>query len=203
MTELGESDFALATRSLDGDRRAFEALYRRHAPALARRLHRILYRSDEAQDVLQSTFTAAWKNLSRFRADASFEGWLNAIAYGVIGNHLKAKRRHWWQKLASRSDDDESEPLSRAPDVRDDSARPESREMLEQMYKLLDEMPVKKRVAFTLYEFEGLELKEIGSMVGASVATVWARVESARRELKEKLGLEGEADDGPPVGLSA
>ena len=192
MSDPADSDAVLVARARGGDRGAFTQLYRRHAPAVGRRLRRILFVSADADDVLQTTFIEAHRNLHRYRPEASFAGWVHAIAYGCVGNYIKAKRRMWWQRSVEETTDEPaavgSNPESQA----------ESRELIVAVYRALQQMPAKKRIAFALHEFEGLDLAEIGRTMGVSTQTVWARVESARTELKARLGYEPEAH---PVGL--
>lgn len=188
------SDQDLVARVLDGDGRAFEPLYRRHATVVGRRLHRIVYRADEAADLLQLTFLEAFRSLHRWRPDASFESWLHGIAFRLVGNHIKARRRKWWQLFSPAESGQDA-----APSDSDPENQAESREQVAHMYAVLDQLPVKKRVAFCMYEFEGLDLAEIGTLMGVSAQTVWARVESARQELKARLGYSAEPDDATPA----
>lgn len=76
-------DQALVTRiRLNGDRRAFEQLVRRHQGMVRAQLRRLL-RGDEAaaDDLAQETFVLAWRKLDQFRGDARFSTWLYRIAY--------------------------------------------------------------------------------------------------------------------------
>ena len=70
-------DGELLRRTARGDEAAFDELWRRHAPWLLLRLRRRA--PEEAGDLLQETFLAAWRNAASFRgADAG--GWLWQIA---------------------------------------------------------------------------------------------------------------------------
>lgn len=177
------SDFALVTRALDGDPRAFELLYRRHAPTIGRRLRHLVREQEDADDLLQATFYEAHRGLARFRADASFESWLHGIAFRLVGNHIKARRRKWWQVL-SHAPADDTEAAST-----DLERQADHRQQISRLYAALDTLPTDKRTAFCLYEFEGLELAEIGQLMGTSPQTIWARVESARKALVVRLGV--------------
>lgn len=84
-------DQALVTRMrLNGDRRAFEQLVRRHQGMVRAQLRRLL-RGDEAaaDDLAQETFVLAWRKLDQFRGDARFSTWLYRIAYTCF---LQARR---------------------------------------------------------------------------------------------------------------
>jgi RNA polymerase sigma factor (sigma-70 family) len=84
-------DQALVTRvRLDGDRRAFEQLVRRHQGMVRAQLRRLLH-GDEvaADDLAQETFIQAWRNMDQFRGEARFSSWLYRIAYTCF---LQARR---------------------------------------------------------------------------------------------------------------
>lgn len=85
-------DLALATRArVDGDRRAFEQLVRRHQGMVRAQLRRLLQGEHSlADDLAQETFLLAWRKLDQFRGDARFSTWLYRIAYTCF---LQARRQ--------------------------------------------------------------------------------------------------------------
>lgn len=89
-------DQALVTRvQLDGDRRAFEQLVRRHQGMVRAQLRRLLHGDDAAaDDMAQETFTLAWRNLDQFRGEARFSSWLYRIAYTCFLQARRSSVRH-------------------------------------------------------------------------------------------------------------
>ena len=66
--------------------------------------------------------------------------------------------------------------------VRRQSASPEERVLLSRVYTVLDELPAKERVAWTLRYLEGERLEDVAKLCGCSLATAkrWiARAHSA------------------------
>src|SRR4051794_41549263 len=61
----GGSDPSLVAAVADGDRRALQILYERHAPWLALRLARRCADRDAVDDALQDTFVAVWRGAPR------------------------------------------------------------------------------------------------------------------------------------------
>lgn len=55
----------------DGDRRAFEELYRRYAPWLTARMRTRCADAALVDDVVQETFLAVWRGTARWREDAA------------------------------------------------------------------------------------------------------------------------------------
>lgn len=105
-------DRALVTRALlEGDRRAFEQLLRRHQGMVRAQLRRLLHGDEAAADDLaQETFLLAWRKLDQFRGEARFSTWLYRIAYSCF---LQAVRKRSWP--AGDADDGEFEQLPASP----------------------------------------------------------------------------------------
>ncbi|RUL75959.1 RNA polymerase sigma factor [Dyella choica] len=89
-------DQALVTRiRLDGDRRAFEQLVRRHQGMVRAQLRRLLHGdAAAADDLAQETFMLAWRNLDQFRGEAQFSSWLYRIAYTCFLQARRTPVRH-------------------------------------------------------------------------------------------------------------
>jgi len=76
----GPSDAELLAAIADGDRRALEVLYRRHAPWIALRLGRRCADPDLADAALADTFVAVWRRPGSYRAQGEVAAWLWGIA---------------------------------------------------------------------------------------------------------------------------
>ena len=103
-------DRALVARVLlDGDRRAFEQLVRRHQGMVRAQLRRLLHGDEAAaDDIAQDVFLIAWRKLDQFRGDAAFRTWLYRIAWSCF---LQAQRR----KSMLADEADEAEPAAAPP----------------------------------------------------------------------------------------
>ncbi len=73
-------DASLVALALQGDQRAFSALMRRHKEKLYRFIRAYVGDADEAYDLTQESFVAAWTALSRFDSKRPFHIWLRRIA---------------------------------------------------------------------------------------------------------------------------
>lgn len=197
MTEL--TDAQLVARALEGDRGAFGALYGRHAPVLGRRLRRILGARQEAEDALQVTFLEVHRSLHRYRLEFSFGAWVHGIAIKVSIRALRSRKRRAWLRLGLGSHDSPHvEPLAPGPASDEHLAR---QQLLGQLELALNQLSAKKRVAFVLHEIDGMGFTEIAALLGETTQTVWARVDSARKEIQKHLrGASPTADE--PVSRS-
>ena len=66
----------LIRECIAGNRSMQEELYRRFAPKMYAVCMRYANNADDAQDLLQEGFIKVFRNLEKFRAEGSFEGWV-------------------------------------------------------------------------------------------------------------------------------
>jgi RNA polymerase sigma-70 factor (ECF subfamily) len=174
-------DVELVRRCVDGDRRAFDELYRRHVDAVHRRLARLLGRSDEVDDLVQQVFLEAFRALPGFRGEAALATWLHRIAINLALGALRARRRRPTAPLG-----DELLELVPAP-----GASPEQlardRELCARVLRHLEKVKPRQRIAFVLRHVEELSLDEIAALVGANPPAVAQRVKQAERRLLEGI----------------
>src|SRR5260370_5286121 len=86
------SDDGLIERSRRGDLSAFNQLVRRHYTSIYEVALRLSPCPDDAADIAQEVFIAAWKQLPRFQPRASFRTWLHAIALRQCALSARAAR---------------------------------------------------------------------------------------------------------------
>src|SRR5882757_2662347 len=75
------SDARLARQASDGDRRAFEAIYKRYHQDIYRFCLSIVGRPEDAQDALQNTMVKALRALPGERREIRLKPWLFRIAH--------------------------------------------------------------------------------------------------------------------------
>ena len=64
-----------------------------------------------------------------------------------------------------------------------DEQQLEEREALRRLYRVLDRIDTKRRLAFVLRHVEGMELHEISTALGCSLSTTKRRVSDAARRV--------------------
>jgi RNA polymerase sigma factor (sigma-70 family) len=78
-SESGD-DTALVARTLDSAREVFDALVRKHTPAVFGFVMKIVKDPVKAESVVQTAFVKGWEHYTTFRRDSSFLTWIEAIA---------------------------------------------------------------------------------------------------------------------------
>lgn len=87
------TDQELIALSAAGDRSAFDRLVERHAAAVLRLTNLVTGDPMTAEDALQQTFLAAYRNAASFRSEASVRTWLLAIARNAALRHRSKRGR--------------------------------------------------------------------------------------------------------------
>jgi len=176
-------DRAALRATADRDRAAFELLYRRHHPRLARFLRRFTTRPELIDAVVNDTMWVVWCQAGEFRGASKVSTWVTGIAYRCM---LKALREAG--PAASESE--------AAADAADDPGA--DRELRDWVASGLRTLPEDQRITLELAYFMGLSCEEIGVVMGCATGTVKARMFHARVRLRNVLPvLGGGAARGP------
>jgi len=168
-------DRELVKRVLAGHADDFRVLVDRHQQSIFRFASGLLGNREEAQDMAQEAFLAAFVNLSSYDSSrASFSTWLFTIARNRCFNLLKQRR-----PIATNELDLIGEFVSADPIVR--------QELSKQLDRALAALPVEQRSAFVLAEIEELSYAEIARIERTSVGTVKSRIHRAKQRLQSLL----------------
>lgn len=166
-----------------GDHRAaLTILMQAYGRDLYRHCYQVLRDRDLADDVHQTVFVQAYRDLPGFAGRSSLRTWLYSIARHRCLDAVKIGAR--WRRRFVRA-----EPLPEAEDERPraDDALAESGEM-SALVAALGTLSVESRIAVLLRYREGMTFEEIGAVCGERAATVQARVTRALPRLRAALG---------------
>lgn len=181
-------DSELAASAVAGDERAFSWLMQRHKDALYRFIRRYTGEPDEAYDLLQESFTAAWAALKRYDQARSFPIWLRRIALN--------KCRDWSRRRAVRRWLTRNEGLDSwtGQNLASDDPSPEAAvadiEQLTRLDRAIASLPAGLKGPLILTALEGFSQEEAGNILGLSAKAVEVRVYRARKALSSALSLE-------------
>jgi RNA polymerase sigma factor (sigma-70 family) len=165
------SDERLVALTRAGHSAAFEALYERyHHPVLSLCRH-ILREQAEAEDVVQHTFLAAWRDLMRSEKPIQLRAWLFTIARNRCRNELARRRPVVGAELPD------------VVDLRSPERAASEAELFRQLDAALGALPFEQRSAFVLAHLQGLSYEEVGTIEGVGVGTVKSRIARAREKL--------------------
>lgn len=170
-------DGALVQRIRQGDEKAIDMLYRRHARLVAGLIGRMIGNRADAEDLLQDTFVDAFAKLDSLRECDAFRSWLCRIAISKARGFLR-KRRFFLKPVDSILHELVSEDASAEHIV-----------LLEDLDQALRQFPAEERVIWTLRFVEGYQLSEIAKLCEVSLATTKRRLTSASARLRRALEI--------------
>ena len=163
-------------------------LVSRHAPSVISVTTRMLG-PDDAEDVAQETFVAAYKALPGFNFGSKFSTWLYRIAVNKCHDALRSRR----PGLVSLDSDDGEDAI--AWQIADDVSANRTLEPIELQWELdksIEALPPLYRESFVLKHVEGLGYDEMSEILGTNRDTLKMRVYKARMILCRSLAhLEG------------
>jgi RNA polymerase sigma-70 factor (ECF subfamily) len=186
-SDRSASDADLVTLCRNGDRRAMEALMRRHNRTLYRTARAILRDDAEAEDAVQDAYIQAFRGLAGFRSDSSFSTWLVRIAANEALMRRRKRVRHaevFPIDTAGREPRFHEQVAMDAPGPERQAMNGELRRMLEAR---IDALPDLYRAVFVLRAVEEFSVEEAAAALGLPEATVRTRFFRARGLLRAAL----------------
>jgi RNA polymerase sigma-70 factor (ECF subfamily) len=153
-----------------------EELYNRFSGKMYAVCLRYANNSEDAQDLLQEGFIKVFRNLHRFRAEGSFEGWIRRVFVNSSIEHYRKKSL----QLSKVSDKEESTIEDSDISALDNLAEKD-------IINLIQDLSPGYKTVFNLYVIEGYSHKEIGELLGISEGTSKSQLARARSILQKKV----------------
>jgi RNA polymerase sigma-70 factor (ECF subfamily) len=186
---MPDSDDALVARIRERDDEAFRTLFDRYYTRIFSFSNRRLNDAALCEEVTGDVFFEVWRSVDAFRGASKVSTWLFGIATFKCLEADRNRRRHKRAAVIPTQD----EILQQAPDDFDTLGQVEARSELRAIRGRIDALPEGQREVALLALFEGRSNDEIASELGISSGTVKSRLSRARRELRGRPPLRGEA----------
>ena len=190
--DASPTDGQLVTRTIDGDRKAFDELivrYQRQAVAVS---YRLLGNTQDALEVTQDAFLKAFTSLASLQKPEAFGGWLMRIVSNLSLNFRRGRKNK--QQLPLDDLLGPSEPSTAGASGSDwmsQSGDPvrrlESQELGKKLQEALNQLPEKQRLAIVMFTIEQMPQKQVAETLDCSVEAVKWHVFQGRKKLKEIL----------------
>ncbi len=177
-SHAGPSDAALVLAARAGEAWAQEALFRRHAPMVNGLAFRLMGRDSDVDDLVQDAFVTAFARLNALDDPQAFAAWLGSIVVRTAGKVIR--RRVLLERLGLRR---RREPVD-IDAVATRVAGPDVAAELRRIYERLERLPAEQRIAFLLRRVEGMDLQEIATTTGVSLATAKRRIAAAQQAVE-------------------
>jgi RNA polymerase sigma-70 factor (ECF subfamily) len=177
-------DRALIRSSIEGDSKAFEALYLRFMERIYRYIYFRVGDQAQAEDMTEEVFVRAWEALPKYQlGESRFTSWLYTIAHNLLVDHYRRRNP------ASISSDD----LARYADPGDLPERIVGRKQeFEVLAKSIMQLDDLEQQVLLLRFVEGFSHREIAKIIGKSQTAsrvIQHRALKALRALLTRRGI--------------
>ena len=181
-----DDDASLVERAITGEKAAFDELTKKHLQRCYRVARRFGLPPEDAADVIQDTFLAAYRALDSFNFSFKFSTWITKILTNRLLNYgrglKRAKRLFWRPPDAPRLSETWEVSSERTPEE-----QLENHEIHQLLLKAVAKLPQKQRLVFVLVEMEEMKSQEIAALFEIPEGTVNSRLYHARLSLRERL----------------
>ena len=168
----------LVRRAQEGDRDAFQALYREHVGRVYALCLRLSADPVRAEELTQDAFVRAWERLASFRGESAFSSWMYRLTVNVVLLERRTARRRSARVVAT------DDPAAVEQGGAGGDATPGLSLDLE---RAIAALPRGAREVFVLHDIEGYRHEEIARLTGVATGTSKAQLFRARRLLRGML----------------
>jgi RNA polymerase sigma-70 factor (ECF subfamily) len=175
-------DDELVARARSGDLDAFAELVRRYEHRVRGVLFRLLDDERDVEEATQDAFVQAWRNLDRFRGDATIFTWL----YRIAANEALARLRRKQLPLTPLEEGERGPPVAAGP-AADPQRAAEGSELHAFLAGRIRALPPEYRAALALRDLVGLSNQEVADVLDITVAAAKSRIHRARLQIREEL----------------
>ncbi len=168
-----------------GNYRSFNQLVKIHQSRVYSVALRLLGTVSEAEDVLQETFIALYKNLHHFRGGSKLSTYLFRMATNFSLMKLRRSKR--------RGHDSTHLSLSAVEELPDTAVTPLESLLNSEFRALLDQhlqkLPDKDRAVIVLRDIEGLDGAQVAKILGLSLPAMKSKLHRSREFLRKNLSV--------------
>jgi len=178
-----QDDTQLVKASRHGDQDAFALLVQRHQRRVFNMVLRMLQDYDDAGEVTQEAFLAAWQGLPSFRGEARFATWLYRIAYHCCLRQLERRKRE--RNLQAVIEAEQIlEGMRKEKQVEDFLEQRDRQVMVREQ---MEHLPSQYRMVLILRHLQEMTYEEMAAVLSMPVGTIKTHLFRARNLLKERL----------------
>jgi RNA polymerase sigma-70 factor, ECF subfamily len=165
----------------EGDRKAFERLYRLTSPRLYAVARRMLRSEALAQECLQDAYVSIWRNAGSYRAEQSAPlTWMTTIVRNRALDILRVARREVTM--------DDPQTLTGLLDATVPLDGTDGPDYVPELHPCLEQLRGEQRECLRLAYFDGLSHAEVAERLAVPLGTVKSWVRRALVQLRDCLG---------------
>ncbi len=169
------TDAELVSGCRQSDRLAQKLLYERFYGRVFGITMRYTNNKDEAVDILNAAFLKVFNSLDKYNDENNLKGWISRIVFNTAIDFVRKNTKY------NKAMNFEVEIQG---SIQNDSI---SQLNVEDLYTLIQKLPLSSQTVFCLYVVDGYKHKEIAEMLDITVGTSKWHLSNARKELQTAL----------------
>ncbi len=159
------------------EERGIDLLFKKYYKVCVMKAFNILADSHMAEDIVQELFSDFWSKSDHFSINQSLSSYLQRATFNRALNYIKSKKLNF-EELDDRQNDFIDGSVEDG-DLKED--------LLIQMEVLIEELPEKCRIVFSMAKFEQKTYAQIAEELDISIKTVENQISKALKFLKNNL----------------
>mgnify|MGYP001091091819 CR=1 FL=1 len=172
--QLHKNEGALIKKAIKNNREAQHILFETHAPKMLSVCRYYIKDIQQSEEAMLNGFFKVFKNLKTYKSEGSFEGWIRRIMIRESISYLRQKKSIDFLSEEDVSTYDYSNSMETDLEVND-------------IQKLIDNLPEGYRMVFIMYAIEGYKHFEIAELLHISEGTSKSQLFKARKMLQEQI----------------
>ncbi|MDR0357019.1 MAG: RNA polymerase sigma factor [Clostridiales Family XIII bacterium] len=177
-----EQFYAITERAKNGDEEAFKILIENKLRTILLQSMNILNNRQDAEDATQEVVISVYRNISKLQNPQVFNAWLHRIIINTCNTMIGKKTRR--KDVAGLDDFYETAGDGDADFLPQESL--ENKEGREELRRIVESLPKKRREALKMYYFDEMSYAEIARSMGVTVSAVSTYILKAKRQIKKK-----------------
>jgi RNA polymerase sigma-70 factor, ECF subfamily len=182
-------DAAVMLRVRDGDMTGYEYLLTKYRKPMINFMYRMVRNQAIAEELAQEVFLRIYRSRATYRAEARFTTWLYRIATNLGVNYSRDSKH---ELAASNVYLDAPDPeTGTRPDLADLTPNIEQDilrdERLQAIREQVQALPERQRIAVIMHKYQGLDYREIGTVLKLSESATKSLLFRAYQSLRERL----------------
>jgi RNA polymerase sigma-70 factor (ECF subfamily) len=181
---LNEQD--LINQLRQGNEPAFVFLVNNYKNRMYSVVLNILQDTGDTEDALQETFIQVYESIDSFKEESRLSTWIYRIAIRKALENLRRRKTRqriqsivpWWMPKEKSSD--ANLHLNEGIEV-------EQKEQAQALFKAINLLPAKQKIAFTLIQVQGMKYEEACEVMQMGVKAIESLNSRAKENLRKKL----------------
>jgi RNA polymerase sigma-70 factor (ECF subfamily) len=171
-----ENPEELLHKSVRGDRKSQEKLYRQFYGFAMSVCVRYTQSRDEALEIVNDSFLKVFTKGDQYDSKYPFKAWFRRIIVNTALDFYRSQQKHYFH-----------ENIEEAYEVSSNDSSPLSQLNHEEIIMLIQRLPSGYKMVFNLFVIDGFSHEEISNQLGISVGTSKSNLSRAREALRKMI----------------